>query len=156
MSIGIIDTCIFCNILKIPGMHQRYDEVMHQLRDFINQGYILLLPMATIIETGNHIAQNGDGNQRREIANKYVEVVNKAIEGNAPWVIPSPLFDQNNLTIYLQEFPDNAMRGVGLGDLSIIKEFYNQCELNSTRRIFIWSLDTHLSTYEKPAPRWVE
>jgi hypothetical protein len=146
MSIGIIDTSILCNIVKIPGMHQNYEEVMQQLRDLINQGCVLLLPMATIIETGNHIAQNGDGNQRRETAGKFVTLVNDAIINKAPWTIPTPLFHQNELAEYMQAFPDCAMRGISLGDLSIIKEYNNQCELHSTRRVFIWSLDNHLNS----------
>ena len=28
--------------------------------------------MAVVIETGNHIAQNGDGNTRREVAKKFI------------------------------------------------------------------------------------
>lgn len=135
-------------------MHQDLDEVMQQLRDFVNQGFTLLLPMATILETGNHIAQNGDGNQRRKTAIKYVQVVNDAMEGNAPWIIPSPLFNRENLVEYLSEFPDNAMVGMGLGDLSIIKEFHHQCELQPCREIFIWSLDDHLQGYKRDAPEW--
>ncbi len=137
-------------------MHQNYDAVIQQLRDYIEQDYTLLLPMATIIETGNHVAQNGDGNQRRETSQRLIDLVIDAIEGNAPWTIPTPLFSHEFLREYLQEFPDYAMMGVGLGDLSIIREYDHQCELHSTGRIFIWSLDHHMDPYIREAPEWID
>ena len=155
MSIGLIDTCIMCNILKVSGMHQRFNDVMQQLRNYINEGYTLLLPVATIIETGNHVAQNGDGTQRRETAQHFVKVVNDAIEDKAPWTISKTLFDVDIMTEYLIDFPDSAMRGMGFGDLSIIKEYDNLCSLHSARCIFIWSLDEHLSGYIREIPDWV-
>jgi len=154
MSIGLVDTTIFCNIIQIPGMHNDHVEVMRQFRNYIDQDCTLLLPIATIIETGNHVAQNGDGNQRRETANKFTELVNKAILENIPWTIPKPLFSQDDLAEYLLEFPDNAMRGIGLGDLSIIKEFHRQCQLQPVCHIFVWSLDEHLMGYEQIEPEW--
>ena len=155
MSIIILDTSIVCNIVRIPGKYQNYDEVIHSLREFIQQGFTLLLPMATIIETGNHVAQNGDGNQRRQTAERFVEVVNGAIKHEAPWTIPNPLFSPEDLAEYLVDFPDNAMRKIGLGDLSIVKEFEHQCKLHSDRRVFIWSIDEHLGGYDRQAPEWV-
>jgi hypothetical protein len=41
--------------------------------------------VATILETGNHIAQNGDGNQRRICAEKFVDQVTQALEGKSPF-----------------------------------------------------------------------
>jgi hypothetical protein len=68
----------------------------------------------------------------------------------APWTISRPLLDPDELGRYLSEFPDHAMRGLTLGDLSIIKEFERQCELHHARRVFIWSLDQHLGAYDRP------
>lgn len=156
MSIGIIDTTILCNIVQIPGMCSEHAEVMQQLRQYVEQGVIFLLPVTTIMETGNHIAQNGDGQQRRQTAERFSKLVTDAINGNAPWTIPSPFLDTSDLAVYLQEYPDHAMRKIGLGDLSIIKEFHHQCALHPERRIFIWSLDEHLRAYERDAPGWVQ
>lgn len=147
MIIGIVDTTIFCEILQVPNKAQQPDATLAQLGDYIERGFILLLPMATIIETGNHIAQNGDGRQRRIIANRFVQEVRKAIGGQAPWTVTRPPFDPDDLKRYLDEFPDYAMRGTGLGDLSIIKEFERQCEFHPHGQVFIWSLDQHLRGY---------
>jgi len=50
---------------------------------------------------------------------------------------------------WLDEFPDSAMRGVSIGDLTIIKEYERQCELHPTRRVLIWSLDDDLQGYDR-------
>lgn len=151
MIIGIVDTSIFCEILRVPNKSQQPDVVMGQLLDHINAGVTLLLPIATILETGNHIAQNGDGNLRRTTAIRFVQEVRKAISDDAPWTISRPLFDRENLSRYLDQFPDCAMRGTGLGDLSIIEEFEYQCRLHPHGHVFIWSLDEHLRGYDRDA-----
>lgn len=149
MIIALVDTSIFCEILRIPGKSQQPDAVLDQLQAYINDGVTLLLPMATIIETGNHIAQNGNGNIRRQKATDFVRLVQQAIDGQAPWSLTRPPFDPETLRTYLNEFPNHAMQGTGMGDLTIIKEFEFQCELHPYGRIFIWSLDEHLRGYHQ-------
>ena len=151
MSICLIDTSVFCNILRVPNRHQNATVISSQLRQYLESETTLLLPVATIIETGNHIAQNGDGRQRRATAQRFVTVVKQAIDGTAPWTIPQPLFAPEALGEYLDRFPDSAMSGSGLGDLSIIREYERQCKLHPARRIFIWTLDRHLAGHDRSA-----
>ncbi|MBX0330387.1 hypothetical protein K2Z83_22255 [Oscillochloris sp. ZM17-4] len=148
MSICLIDTSIFCNVLDVPNRNQQHDEIVRQLKQHIEAGITLLLPVTAIIETGNHIAQQGDGHMRRIIAQRFVTQVQMALDGTAPWV-PTPSFDLQFVRSYLAAFPDYAMRGVGMGDLSIIKEFERQCALNRMRRVFIWSYDSDLAGYDR-------
>ena len=150
MSICLIDTTVFCNILRVPNHDQQGSEVTEQLKHLIQQHVTLLLPMATIIETGNHVARSGSGRQLRAAARRFVEQVLAAIDGHAPWT-PTPFFEQDELRQWLGEFPDSAMAGVGLADLAIRKEFDRQCRLHPWRRVFIWSLDGHLAAYDRPA-----
>ncbi|MDJ0616074.1 MAG: hypothetical protein QNJ63_04860 [Calothrix sp. MO_192.B10] len=49
---------------------------------------------------------------------------------------------------WLSRFPDSAMRGAGMGDLSIIKEWEKFTKRVPNRRIFIWSLNTDLQGYD--------
>jgi hypothetical protein len=104
--------------------------------------------MATIYETGNHIAQNGDGRVRRGIAEIFVNQVKQAFLGKAPWT-PTPFDNDKEFSEWLAQFPDQAMRGSGIGDLSIIKVFERQCELHPHRHVFIWSYDEHLKAYNR-------
>ena len=130
MTICLVDISIFCNVLEVPNRCQDRDVVLDGLREKIESGWSLLLPVTAIIETDNHIAQVADGRQRRGVAKRFVEQVQKALNGEAPWVV-TPLPEKEAWLAWLSEFPDHAMRGVGIGDLTIIKEFERQCTLHS-------------------------
>lgn len=149
-SICLMDTSVFCNWLKIPGRDQDREEVIGRIEQYVKDGTTLLLPIAAIIETGNHIAHVADGNSRREAAQRFVKAVGDAIDGEAPWT-PTPVFEIETLRTWLAEFPDCATVRRGFGDLTIIKEFERQCELHKGRRVFIWSLDGHLWGYDRAA-----
>lgn len=67
MNVRFIDTSILLNILDVPDRNQNKDEVVKEFKTLIgSQTETLILPLATIIETGNHIAHIGSGNVRRE------------------------------------------------------------------------------------------
>ncbi len=153
-SIALVDTTIFCNVLNIPRRNQNCKSVRVQLREYIEDNVTLFLPMATILETGNHIAQIKHGGMRRIAAKRFVEQVKHALDNAPPWTVPQPLLNPDTLREYLDEFPDSAMRGLGLGDLSIIKEFERQCTLYTARRVFVWSLDNHLKSYDRAPDPW--
>lgn len=148
MTICIVDTSVFCNILDVPGRNQNRAKALEELEMFLNEEITLLLPLAAVYETGNHIAHIGDGGSRRQAAFRFVEQVRSAINGNSPWT-PTPIPDQEAMTDWLDEFPDNAMREISLADLSIIKEFENQCVLHRMRRVFIWSYDRDLNARDR-------
>lgn len=152
MTICILDTSVFLNWLDVPGRNQRRAEVVGSLESYVEQGTSLLLPLAAIYETGNHIAQNDhlDGNGRRSLAGRFVQQVRGSFSGEAPWTA-TPRLLSGDMEQWLDEFPDCAMRGVGLVDLSIVKVYQRQCELNRGRRVFIWSYDQHLQGYDRPA-----
>lgn len=150
MSICIVDTSIFANLLRVPGKDQDMGAVHRQMREHIEQGVALLLPMATIIETGNHIAHILDGNLRHQTAERFARQVREAISGKSPFT-PTPPILPEELLDWLDDFADSAMRHVGMADLSMIKEYEKQCALHPRRRVFIWSLDSHLRRYDRPA-----
>lgn len=149
MSIALIDTSVFCNLIKVPGRDQHCEEMLSELARLIELRTTLLLPMTAVIETGNHIAKVSDGSRRRTAAQRFCSEVGKAIDGTAPWTA-TPFWEVDALRNWLDEFPGQAMRGVGMGDLSIIKEWERQCDLHKARRVFIWSLDgTDLGGYDR-------
>lgn len=148
-AICLIDTTIFMEILRVPDKASNHAEIYSEFQRKIDAGEEFLLPMATIMETGNHIAQNGDGTQRRTCAELFVEQVQAALDNEAPYAI-SELPEGAAFRQWLVAYPDSATRGQGLGDLSIIHEWNRQCALVHGRRVYIWSLDTHLSGYDRP------
>jgi len=149
MSIVVMDTSVFCNVLDVPGFNQNRDTILTEMEEFIRSRATLLLPMAAVLETGNHIAQlAGGGGVRRVVAQRFAQSVGAAIDGTLPWT-PTPFWDVEQLRLWLSEFPEHAMREVGMGDLSIIKEWERQCSLFPRRRVAIWSLDGDLKNYDQ-------
>lgn len=148
-SIVLVDTSILLNVLRVPSKSGDRDTVMAELEKHIRADNQLFLPMATVVETGNHIAQiKQNGTQRRRCAKALLEVVRMARDDDVPWTLVD-LPDQDRLMAWLDRFPDQAMRGVALGDVSIIDEWYRACQRHSGWRVAIWSLDTHMQGYEQ-------
>jgi hypothetical protein len=148
-AICIIDTSVFCNILDVPRRNQHHADSMAELEAMVAAEHTLLLPLAAIYETGNHIAHNGDGTLRRRTAQVFVAQVRAAFSGDAPWT-PTLVPEPEEFIDWLGEFPDHAGRGIGMGDLSIVKAWEEQCALHQARRVFIWSYDGHLQGYDRP------
>ncbi|ATP91834.1 hypothetical protein ACK3YS_07205 [Aeromonas caviae] len=154
-SVCIIDTSVFLNLINVPGRNQNMAKVAADFMNYVNLETTFILPMATIIETGNHIAQNGDGGTRRETAMRFCEAVTGAFNGNAPYR-PSE-FPRNDVVLsWINKFPDLAGKnksptktneGTSFGDLSIIEE-YNSCVSKFyMSEVFIWSLDSDLTNF---------
>jgi hypothetical protein len=53
-----------------------------------------------------------------------------------------------DIAALLERFPDYAMRGVGLADLSLIALWDAQREIHLHRRVYVWTLDEHLAGYD--------
>ena len=147
-AVCLIDTTVFVEVLKVPFMANHHEQILKILQQKLEANESLFLPMATIMETGNHIAQNGDGNLRRQCAERFVDQVRKALEGVSPFK-PISFLKMEELQQWLTAFPDSAMQGCGLGDLSIIHDWQRMCRQNSGRRVYIWSLDEHLAGYDQ-------
>jgi hypothetical protein len=147
--IRIVDTSVLCNILRVPAMDQHWERAAGEFRGALQARDVLLLPVPVIYETGNHIAQNGDGRRRRIVASAFVEMVEKAFNGEIPFT-PTPLQHPDDMLLWLAEFPDRAMTGMGFADLSITKIFEQQCMLNRARRVMVWSYDQHLAGFDRP------
>ena len=80
-------------------------------------GRLFLVPIAVLIETGNHIAQVTNGNARRDAASTFVSFARLALEGNSPFT-PTPLPTGTQVQAWLEDFPNDAMRQVGIADRS--------------------------------------
>ena len=139
---------VFQNILKVPGFDQNHQHTKQELEAYIRDQATLLLPFATLLEAGNHIAQLSDGGQRRKYAETYQEQVRLAVDGTAPWRPIAPP-DLDAVRRWLEQFPDGCMRGLGISDVSIVEEWEQTRVRHAQTRVRIWSLDAHLSGYDR-------
>ncbi len=125
----IIDTSILCVWIGIPGKEtcgseaDRWDKerVANLLDNETEAGATLVLPLASIIETGNHIAQS-KSNQRRELAQSLAEKMRMAADEETPWAAftdQQNLWDPTGLKNLAAEWPNLAVQGISLGDATI-------------------------------------
>lgn len=145
--IWIIDTSVFLNVLDVPQFNQDRDLLLDEFKKRIESKDSFLLPFTTIIETGNHIAQINNGNQRQIYAIKFSNRVLESLDGEAPFkTLAFPESDQ--LKNWLADFPNNAQAGKNLGDHMIIKQWEEQCKMFEAYTVKIWSTDGDLQGYE--------
>lgn len=155
----IIDTSILCVWLNVPGMNpcgpnddcwdkQRVDKKIH---DEEQSSTTFVLPLATIIETGNHIAQSS--HSRRERGEALADLMNKSVENQTPWAAfsdQSILWSTERLKTLARTWPDLALQKLSLGDATIkdVAEFYAQIGY----KVEILTGDQGLKAYEPIAP----
>ncbi len=154
MHVSIIDTSILCNIINIPHMNQDHQKIIEELlvlqRD---PQQTLILPLATIIETGNHIAHIADGNVRREKAQVMTELINRTVNDQAPWTYYGKELEREDLLEISSAVVDYAVMGIGIGDLSILQVYKKYKDtVPAIGSIRIWSLDHHLKSYHEEMP----
>lgn len=147
-AVAIVDTSVLLNVLDVPQRNQDRDAVLKELESLIDEGTNILLPMASIIETGNHISRIANGDARRQCAKRFADQVRMALAGDAPWQ-PMQTPTRGDVGIWIDEFPDFATRKLSIADLSIVKEWEAVCKRIKRIRIYIWSLDKHLSAYNR-------
>ena len=148
MNVRFIDTSVMANLLEIPGKSSDAQRIKDEFRHTLELNEVLILPIATIIETGNHIAHIADGNSRRIIAGKFGEYLRKTAEGEAPWQLYGVDLDKEGLLYLADHIEENALNQIGIGDMAIIYS-YNEYKKHTPGigRIMIWSTDTHLQGY---------
>lgn len=147
-AIVIVDTSVLLNILDVPGRNERRSGVLTELGRLIEAGDHLFIPMAAIVEVGNHIAQIRNGAHRRSAAKRFVGEVRKALSDEAPW---KPINFPSNQEVlgWLDAFPDAAMQGLGMGDLSIQKEWEDLCQRHLMSHVRVWTLDADLNGLDR-------
>lgn len=148
-----IDTSILLEVLRVPGKSQRPDAVRAELGERVDTGEALLLPTATIIETGNHIAQVDDGRLRRSCAEGLAGVLRATTREEPPWVLNGASWDRALVQAICDgargcpPLPDMATQGVGAGDVSILAEAEAYERRVANVRVRIWTLDAGLAAY---------
>lgn len=156
----IFDTSMLCAWLSIPGKDtcgpiddqwnkQRVDK---KLQEEQRLKTTFVLPLAAIIETGNHIAQAPSSN-RYKLAQEFADLMTKAANEESPWaafVDQSKLWTAENLMQLAQDWIPLAAQKISLGDAAIktVAEFYHQ--LGS--QVEILTGDAGLKAYEPIAP----
>jgi len=152
-TVTFIDTSVLVEVLEVPGKSQRPEEVTAELRERTRAGESMILPTAAIIETGNHIAQVGDGTKRRTVAERFSKVLEATIAGDVPWALNGARWDERLLAAICRgtrgcpPLPDMASQGIGAGDVSILAEAEAYAARVAHVDVRVWTLELALSAY---------
>jgi len=155
----ILDTSILCVWIDVPGMdhcgpdNDKWDRA--RVKTKINQETLakttFVLPLASIIETGNHIAHAG--HSRRQRAKALAELIRKSADRQTPWAAFSEqtvLWSREKLLQLADNWPALADQGLSLGDATIkeVAEYYARMNY----RVEILTGDEGLKAYEPIVP----
>lgn len=156
----ILDTSVLCCWLQIPGkdesgpLEDRWDfaRINTLLEDEMAQCSTLVLPIATLIETGNHIAQANDNN-RFQRATKLAEHLRSSADETSPWAAftdQTSLWEPDQLRRLADTWPGLATGGTSIGDATIkdVAEHYARASYH----VEILTGDAGLKAYQPAAP----
>jgi len=152
-TVTFIDTSVLVEILKVPGKNQRSEEITAELRERVTSSESMILPTASIIETGNHIAQVDDGGVRRKLAESLAKLLEATVSESAPWTLNGARWDGELLAAICRgargcpALPEMAAQKIGVGDVSILAEAEAYERRVANVVVSIWTLDTGLSAY---------
>lgn len=106
-AICLIDTTILLNLLNVPNRNQNMAQVTQDFIEYNDLDCTFIIPLVTVIETGNHISQNGNGAQRRKVAENFLATIDKSLKGEVPFRISDfGLWDE--LKIWLADFSNEV------------------------------------------------
>jgi hypothetical protein len=152
-TVWFVDTSVFVNLLSVPGRDQDRGRVVREQKERLSARCELVLPVATVIETGNHIAQVSNGSGRRKAAERFSAVLRLVAADEAPWHLHSVRWDGQYLERLVAggltglSLVEHAVSHLGCGDLSILveREIYRaEARISDVR---IWTLDDGLNAY---------
>lgn len=158
-KVVILDTCLACVWLKVPGKevvgaaNDQWNtaRVQSEITKRTREGYEIVLPIAVMIEMGNHIAQIKQDN-RVEYIERFRSMMSAALEGTSPWILfnnQNELWKRDHLIPLIDTWETLNERGEkhSLGDVSIlgIATYYR----NAGYEVAILTADSLLKAYEQ-------
>lgn len=157
MTIYVIDTSVLCIWLGIPNRDkcvadgENWDSiaVRNRLESIEKSGENIVVPIASIIETGNHVAHIGGG-RIYEYARKFGDLLSFIAQSDNPWMFFSQeeLWEPKALEDIARSWPEYAKSKMSLGDYSIksVVEFLKRAF--PTRKVEILTCDSALKAFQ--------
>lgn len=155
----ILDTSVMCCWLQVPGKEEagpqndkwNYERIEQLLNAERQKKSTFVLPIATLIETGNHIAQAPA--YRHERATILSEHLRNSADASSPWAAftdQSFLWNPGSLRTLADKWPALAATGFTIGDTTIkdVAEYYAATGF----AVEILTGDAGLKSYEPARP----
>ncbi|MGF1648001.1 MAG: hypothetical protein ACFCVF_13915 [Kineosporiaceae bacterium] len=148
-----VDTSVMCNIIPVPGRDQDREAVMARLAELRESRAHMILPITSVIETGNFVGNLKDGTVRRDVAQRFVRHLELVISNRAPWRLHEVEWGAEFIRSLISgadtetDLVGHAMHGVGTGDLCILTERLMYRRRSRLQDVEIWSMDAKLSAH---------
>lgn len=131
-KVVIVDTCILLVWLKVPEKGNEtgnkkltYESIENYFNEEAAVGTNMMLTVACIIETGNHIAHIKDGNSRYAAVGNFAQFIEEvASERKSPWMIYSnerDMWTKENIADLARQWKERREYKLSMGDASILK-----------------------------------
>lgn len=153
-QLWLVDTSVLCELIEVPGKSRGDGVVRAEFETLAAGGDRFIIPVTTVIETGNHVEQAGG--DRRAAAERLANVVSAAAEGREPFEVNRVTWDTKFLDSFLagdstgESFVDLSGSGrLGGGDIAILveRDQYLAASGYDRDRVRIWTLETTLGAY---------
>jgi len=159
----LIDTSLLCVWLKVPGKETarnneyNFEFVNEKILTEIEKGTTLVLPLATVIETGNHIAQakTTNSDSKRITSEEFAKIMIYAADETSPWAAfreQIVLWEAEGLKNLAEKFPNQAVEKTSMGDASIVVLGWYYYQEKGFHVEFLTD-DDRLKSQEPPQPQ---
>lgn len=153
-DVVFVDTSVLLNLLDVPHKNSDRDAVRNEFKRLVANRCLLIIPIAAVVEVGNHVAQL-PGHLARERATQLANFLRRSISGQPPWVVSGARWDTDYLQALVEGndrlgLVDFATQGIGSGDASILLEidrYRARTDLPSGQPVRLWTLDASLAAH---------
>lgn len=153
-NVQLVDASILINVIDVPFESQHRAQVIAELSRRERDGVDLILPIAAVFETAQHVQRIVEGSARRACAVRFSEVVRRTLENSLPWTFSEVAWDPSFVNRFLDQEPPiipNLVESMTAsspeaGDLLLLAE-WSLVRGNlprRTHRVGVWTLDTRL------------
>ncbi|MGW9182734.1 hypothetical protein [Agromyces sp. NPDC055661] len=149
--VEVVDASILINVVDIPNEANDRNDVLAGLEQRRTDGISLVLPIAAVIETSQHVQRIASGHHRRRCAQLLDECIDQTIRDELPWTFIPANWDQDFVREFFAQtqpcvanFVDNlATETLEAGDMLLITEYRRlRASLNrKTHVVDVWTLD---------------
>jgi hypothetical protein len=156
--VEFIDTSVFCHLIEVPGKttEQESADFRSEFETRYANGVRFVLPITTIVETGNFIVQCADPHP---VAVRFHKALELAASEKPPWIlhdlrwngkfIRELLTGNGTGTTLVNHF---ATKTLGAGDLTILVERDRYAKARSFAAVDIWTTDDKFNAYRPHLP----
>ncbi|NEA34494.1 hypothetical protein [Streptomyces sp. SID13031] len=154
MAVAVfVDTSILLNLLDVPKRNGERETVTAEFLAWQQEDATFVLPITTVIETGNAVAKI-EGGSRWSFVEKFVQILGQAVVGATPWAASGAVWNADFIQDlidghgHVPALPMLMKSDVGVGDAGILAEMEQyRARVPSATPIRIWTLDAQLGAF---------